>query len=382
MYFNDTWHIADRLTLNLGLRYELQNPWTERHDRLSYFNPAAPSYLNQFLPVGSTPVMGDVFLVSPESRSNVPLAKNNFGPRIGLTYGLTPKTIVRAGYGIFWIPSDVSFALNPINDMVNTPGTTYTGTVDGTHPYNTISLPFANGISPPPGRSLGTQGTQEFLTSVVQAITEVDPYHHPKGYDQQWNLSVERQLPAGFSLSAAYVGSKGTHLEQYSVQTDQISDALLGASCPPVCDRGKIGRHSVAVGAQSFSRRRNDPRSRCADHHRRAIASSLSPIHWVELAGKDRSPAPTIRFRSQRSADSPEPVRFSVAYTNSKLISNTDTLTSWLETNVGAIQDNNNLQGERSLSSQDVPQRLVVSYVLDLPFGQGKKIFCQAPGES
>ena len=62
-----------------------------------------------------------------------------------------------------------------------------------------------------------------------------------------------------------------------------------------------------------------------------------------------------------------------VAYTNSKLISNTDTLTSWLETSVGGIQDNNNLRGERSLSSQDVPQRLVVSYVLDLPFGQGKK---------
>ena len=64
-----------------------------------------------------------------------------------------------------------------------------------------------------------------------------------------------------------------------------------------------------------------------------------------------------------------------VAYTNSKLLSNTDTLTSWLETGVGSIQDNNNLRGERSLSSQDVPQRLVISYVLDLPFGQGKKYF-------
>jgi hypothetical protein len=65
-----------------------------------------------------------------------------------------------------------------------------------------------------------------------------------------------------------------------------------------------------------------------------------------------------------------------VAYTNSKLMSNTDTLTSWLEGGTtggtGATQDWNNLKGERSLSSQDVPQRLVVSYVLDLPFGHGK----------
>jgi len=62
-----------------------------------------------------------------------------------------------------------------------------------------------------------------------------------------------------------------------------------------------------------------------------------------------------------------------VAYTNSKLISDTDTLTSWLEPTVGGIQDNNNLSGERSLSSQDVPQRMVISYVLDLPVGKGRK---------
>jgi hypothetical protein len=72
-----------------------------------------------------------------------------------------------------------------------------------------------------------------------------------------------------------------------------------------------------------------------------------------------------------------------VAYTNAKLISNTDTLTSWLEGGfggVGLIQDNYNLRGERSLSSQDVPQRLVVSYVLDLPFGRGKKFLAGLGG--
>jgi hypothetical protein len=66
-----------------------------------------------------------------------------------------------------------------------------------------------------------------------------------------------------------------------------------------------------------------------------------------------------------------------VAYTNAKLMSNTDTLTSWLEGGttggVGGIQDWNNLKGERSLSSQDISQRMIISYVLDLPFGKGKK---------
>jgi hypothetical protein len=70
-----------------------------------------------------------------------------------------------------------------------------------------------------------------------------------------------------------------------------------------------------------------------------------------------------------------------VAYTNAKLISDADTLTNWLEGGgTGAIQDHTNLKGERSLSSQDVSQRLVISYVLDLPFGRGKRFLSDATG--
>jgi hypothetical protein len=380
VYFNDTWHLAEKLTLNLGLRYEHQSPWTERDNRLSYFDPGAASYLNQYLPAGSPPVMGDVFLVPPGMRSNLRLAKGDLAPRIGLAYGLTPKTIVRSGYGIFWIPTDVSFALNPINDMVNAPGTTYTGTVDGTHPYNSISLPFPDGISPPPGRSLGVQGTQEFLTRVVQSITEVDRAHHPEGYVQQWNLSVERQLPAGFGLSAAYVGSKGTHLEQYSQQTDQISDALLAQAASQFAAAGK----SAVTLLESM------PNPFFVNGQALALAAPTTTVGQllrpypqytsVELAGQGSfdSIYHSLQVTAQRRFAGAGSLQ--VAYTNSKLISNTDTLTSWLETGVGGIQDNNNLRGERSLSSQDVPQRLVISYVLDLPFGQGKKYLSNLSG--
>jgi hypothetical protein len=380
VYFNDTWHLAEKLTLNLGLRYEHQSPWTERDNRLSYFDPGAASYLNQYRPAGSPPVMGDVFLLPPGMRSNLRLAKGDLAPRIGLAYGLTPKTIVRSGYGIFWIPTDVSFALNPINDMVNAPGTTYTGTVDGTHPYNSISLPFPDGISPPPGRSLGVQGTQEFLTRVVQSITEVDRAHHPEGYVQQWNLSVERQLPAGFGLSAAYVGSKGTHLEQYSQQTDQISDALLAQAASQFAAAGK----SAVTLLQSM------PNPFFVNGQALALAAPTTTVgqllrpypqyRSVELAGQGSfdSIYHSLQVTAQRRFAGAGSLQ--VAYTNSKLISNTDTLTSWLETGVGGIQDNNNLRGERSLSSQDVPQRLVISYVLDLPFGQGKKYLSNLSG--
>jgi len=372
-HFNDAWHAKDRLTVSLGLRYELQGPWSERFNRLSTFVPNAPSYLNQFLPAGSPTVHGDVYLVPPGVRHNLPLQKDNFAPRIGVAYGLTPKTIVRSGYGIFWVPNDVSFALNPINDMINASATTYTGTVDGTHPYNSITLPFPNGISGPPGRSLGTQGTQQFLTQVVQAITEVDGANYRGSYVQQWNLSIERQFPGEVLLSAAYVGSEGTHLDQYSQQVDQISDSLLAQAAAQFAAGGR----SAVTLLQSV------PNPFFVNGQALALAAPtttagqlLRPYPQytsVQLAGQGafasiyHSLQVTARRRFAGAGS------LLVAYTNSKLISNTDTLTSWLETGVGALQDNNNLNAERSLSSQDVPQRLVISYVLDLPFGQGKK---------
>ena len=109
LYFNDTWRTTNALSLNLGLRYELQGPWSERHNRLSYFDPGATSYINQFLPAGSSPVMGDAFLISPGARNNLPLATDNMSPRLGIAYSLSSSTVVRSGYGILWIPDYMSY---------------------------------------------------------------------------------------------------------------------------------------------------------------------------------------------------------------------------------------------------------------------------------
>src|ERR1700686_2512206 len=377
-HFSDVWHTEDKLTVSLGLRYELQGPWSERFNRLSNFVPGAPSYLNQFLPPGSPVVNGDVYLVPPGVRHNLPLQKDNFAPRIGVAYAVTPKTIVRSGYGIFWVPNDVSFALNPINDMINASATTYTGTLDGTHPYNSISLPFPNGISAPPGRALGTRGTQQFLTQVVQSITEVDPNHYRGSYNQQWNLSVERQIPGGFLLSVAYVGSKGTHLEQYSQQVNQISDALLAQAAAQVDLTLPNPRQNVAIVQSTPNPFFINGQALALTGSTTTKGQLLRPYPQytsVQLAGQGSYDSIYHSFQLTAQRRFAGAGSLLVAYTNSKLISDTDTLTSWLETGVGGIQNNNNLRGERSLSSQDVPQRLVVSFVLDLPFGKGKKFF-------
>jgi hypothetical protein len=382
-YIGDSWHATGRLTLNLGLRYDLQGPWSERFNRLTYFDPNAPSYLNQFLAAGTAPVNGDVFLVSPNNRNNLPLQKTDFSPRVGLAYNVTPNSVIRAAYGIFWIPTYVSFSLNPLNDMVNAAATTYTGTVDGTHPVSTISLPFPAGVSPPPGRSLGLRGTQQFLTQVVQSISEVDPSNHPEGYVQQWNLDVQRELPAGFFVSAAYVGSKGTHLAQYSQQINQISDALMAQAASQVNPSLPNPLENVTLVQSASNPFVVNGQALALSGPTTTVGQLLRPYPQyssVQLAGQGSYDSTYHSFQLTVQRRFAGAGSLLVAYTNSKLISDTDTLTAWLEPTVGAIQDNNNLRGERSLSSQDVPQRLVISYALDLPFGKGRKFFPAAEG--
>jgi hypothetical protein len=383
LYFDDSWRATRKLTLNLGLRYDLQGPWSERFNRLSYFDPKATNYLTQLLPAGSPPVLGDAFLVSPGNRNNLPLKKLDFSPRIGFAYSIDSKTVVRSGYGIFWIPDYVSFSLNPLNDMVNGGATTYTGTVDGTHPVNTIALPFPAGIAQPPGRSLGTRGTQQFLTQVVQSILEVNPGNHPEGYVQQWNVDVQHELPAGFFVSAAYVGSRGTHLAQFSQQINQISDTLLAQAAAQVNPSLPNPRQNVMLVQATPNPFFINGQALALAGPTTTVGQLLRPYPQytgVQLAGQGSYDSIYHSFQltvQRRFADAGSLL---VAYTNAKLISDTDTLTAWVEPGVGSIQDNNNLRGERSLSSQDVPQRLVFSYVLDLPFGKGKRYLSGAQG--
>ncbi|MGA9389852.1 MAG: carboxypeptidase-like regulatory domain-containing protein, partial [Candidatus Sulfotelmatobacter sp.] len=122
-YFGDTWHATPKLTLNLGVRYELQGPWSERYDKLSYFNPTATNAsVTGCSGVAGSACPGDVFLVGTganTSRNNLPLSYKQVLPRLGFAYSLDSKTVIRGGFGIFFIPNYVSFNANPYNDILN-----------------------------------------------------------------------------------------------------------------------------------------------------------------------------------------------------------------------------------------------------------------------
>jgi len=401
-YGNDTWHATPKLTINAGLRYELAGTWDERYNRLSYFNPTITNAtVTGCNGTPGSPCIGDASLVGNSinnTRNNIPLDEHEFSPRVGFAYSWDQKTVIRGGFGVFWIPNYISFALNPDNDIINLATTNFSsGANHGLYPTATldnsdctlagttfasftcaVAGPYQTGLLAPPGRS----GNLSNFVATNGSPT-LAPYNDPKpGYVEQYNLDIQRQLGYGFFADVAYAGSHGVHLEQYSTNINQIPDSYIAQAASQFA-----AGQPVAID-QPIANPLNSPNSNLNPTSNPTILAGqldrpYPQYNGLSLAGYGcctssyNSLQATLKRRFAGGGE------MTVAYTNSKLMSNTDTLTSWLEGNtggVGSVQDYNNLAGERSLSSQDVSQRLVISYVLDLPFGHGKMFLNSASG--
>lgn len=356
-YAGDQWQVNSRLTINYGLRFEQMGTWSERYDRLSVLQP---DVANDFTGVAGLNLRGRISLVNtPEnpSRNNQKLG-NLFSPRFGLAYRLSNKTVLRTGYGMFWIPNDTRWNMAPNNDAVNSFNNPFNGTLDGSvTPNDTLRNPFPNGLLQTPGRNANTP-QRLFGQGIAGAI-----FNDPFSYAQQWNFDIQRELPGGMALSVAYAGSKGTHLPGPDQQIDQlpVEFMALGSRLQQQVPNPFYG--SVGIGPLA------QPNV--------AYGQLLRPYpQYNGYAMKN----PTNRNSIYHSAQINLEKRFARggsivgAYTWSKLISDTDTITGWLEPGGGAgnVQDHYNIRAERSLALYDTPHRLVVSYVYDLPFGKGQ----------
>jgi hypothetical protein len=364
-FVGDQWRVTPRLTLNYGVRFEQMGPWSERFDRLSVLLPGVP---NEIAKAAGMDLQGKLGIVnSPDnpSRNNQKLG-NLWSPRFGIAYRLTDKTVFRGGYGIFYLPNDVRWNLAPNNDPVNSFNNPFNGTLDGSvTPNEVLSNPFPNGLLPTPGRSANVQ--QAFFGQGIAASI----YDAPYSYAQQWNFDVERELPGGIALSVAYAGSKGTHLPGPDQQLDQLPPEFmsLGAKLQEQVANPFFGLVSIGTLAQP----------------KVAYGQLLRPYpQYNGFSMKN----PTNRNSIYHSGQLKLEKRFGRggtilgAYTWSKLISDTDTITGWLEPGGGAggVQDNYNLRAERSLALYDTPHRAVISYIIDLPFGKGQWLGRNATG--
>jgi hypothetical protein len=287
-----------------------------------------------------------------------------FSPRIGLAYSPTESLVVRAGYGIAFLPATVSFSLGPYNSPVNNSVTTMLTSLDGGLTPNlatTLSNPFPNGIA-------GPSHTQAFIDGLVGQGIQSPIASQPYPYTQQYNVDVQKQWKS-MLIDVGYVGSRGVHLPFYDINVDQIPDqylslgnALLNQVPNPFygvipASAGVLGQKTVAQG-----------------YLLRPFPQYLYTSLDSPTIGDSTYNSLQVKFQKRMGAGGV----FLGSYSYSHLTGTVDVLSPWLEAsryNVGGgqgVQDNTNVwSGEKSISSFDVPNRLVLSYVVDLPFGKG-----------
>ncbi|HEY2012082.1 MAG TPA: TonB-dependent receptor, partial [Bryobacteraceae bacterium] len=199
-YFQDDIRVSKKLTVNAGVRWEREYGLQEANNQMVVgFNTAASN------PLGAKGVIefaGQGGYGIHVSNPNL----NKFGPRVGLAWQVTPKTTVRAGYGLFWAPQ---FAIGtPYNPPGFTATTSYISSNDGNAtPANTLSNPFPAGLAVPTGSSLGA------LTGIGQSLSIIDPNARSPRVNQ-FSIDIQRELPFGIAAEVGYVGSRSSHLTQ------------------------------------------------------------------------------------------------------------------------------------------------------------------------
>jgi len=232
-FAQDDWRIFSKLSLNLGLRYEYNGPYTEAQDRIANleigpgFTAAVP-----VVPAGAVLPPGSGTLAVSSNPSLIHPDRNNFAPRIGIAWKPLKKTVVRAGYGINYNLAQYgamiqNFAFQPPFANTATNATTVTG-LTGPAP-----LTLTNGFP----AAAQTTVTNNFA---------VDP-NYALGYVQIWNLDIQHELPGNVMLNVGYNGAKGTRLD--------TERALFGADNQPFIYESSEGNSTLNAASVRVRRR-------------------------------------------------------------------------------------------------------------------------------
>lgn len=365
LYAEDDVKVTRDLTATIGIRWDHEDPRREAHNMMSNFNYTGTATLEN-----GTAVTGGLEFpgVNGVSKGQWDTSMTDFSPRIGLAYALGTKTVVRAGYGIFFGNSwgngrnggSTSNSAMPQQGFYCT--TSSPTTLDnGLTPYATYSDPFPGGnFCEASGSSAG------LLTNLGASLTYVDR-NYKQAYMQGWNFNIQRALPGNMSIEVAYSGSKGTHLvgtwnkNQLSPQymslgsslNDQVENPYYG-----VITSGSLASPTITRG-QSLR-----PYPQFTDVNSALATYGASSYHAMFV---------TVQRRLANGFS------VSAAYTWSKLIDDVIPSPNWggfsgSSFQIGIPQNYWDPKSERSLSGYDIPQSLVVSYIYELPLGKNKPL--------
>jgi hypothetical protein len=326
-YAQDTYRVNNRLTLNLGLRYELPFPYTEVKNRQTLFIPGRQSTVVPDAPTGLL-YPGDVGVPA----GLIPTFKKGFAPRVGFAWDPTgsAKWLVTSAYGIFYEPYYTGQG-GPLQSPISAPPYLQTEQISTPN----FADPF-NGNPPVSG---------QFATPLTNLTLDAKL---PLPYAQDWDLNVQRSFGANLLLQVGYVGTKGTKLPRFIEGNPAIY--IPGASTPDNADQRRL--YSGCTLA--------DPPTACSFSSAGLIAGiANSSYNALEASLKKR-------FSHGLS--------FLASYTYSKAI---DDASSFNMTGSAAkpvagendlAQNPFDLAAERGPSLFDARHRFVFSYQWSLPF--------------
>jgi Carboxypeptidase regulatory-like domain len=331
-FFQDDWTLSQRLTLNLGVRWETDTPIKDKDNRMNGFDPQAIN------PVSGTP--GVVRFAGVDGWPEAPYETdwNNFGPRVGFAWRPFARTVIRGGAGIFFAhPFD--------HGAPNSAALGFEKSANLNTPDNGITAPFLlkDGV-PPLNLSGGALDAGFGAVQVGRATTTAVTYFERDrrtGYSQQFNLGIQHELPGGWLVEASYLGNLSRKLPSQNLSINQIEPSRLTAS--------------------STQRDRPFPQF------------SNVTIVFPSL-GASNYHAGTLRVEKRFAAG----FNLLSTYTWAKFLNNVDEGGSALGDNP-PYSDYYNRRFDYGPSSNDIRHSFTVSSVYELPFGEGKRWLSNHP---
>jgi Carboxypeptidase regulatory-like domain/TonB dependent receptor len=395
-FVQDNYRVTPKLTLNLGMRYEISLPRTERFNRMNWLDPNAPSPLQ--LP-GLAPLHGIEVFVSPKNRTNYYTDYKAIQPRFGLAYQLPHAFVVRGGYGIYFsTPRSGAAGTGPwgYQGFNIQPPWLSTLNIDGATPYNSLkntsclfAAPFTCGVAPPPGSSLGA-----FNDIGGDAVGPIPSVSQNIPYEQAWSLGFQKELPGKILLDATYVGKKGTHLYLGAFRNiNRLPTSAIAGMTP-----AQIGNLKNGTVANPFffdptqfpAGTACDPTRFICDPASGLAGPTVNPYRllvpfpqYTSFQGDSPPIANSIYHALQVRVEKEfsNGLQFLMTYSWSKSIDDASTTDDSVVFLGGGILNTGNslnvqnpfdLRAERGVSVFDIPQILQFSYVYELPVGRGK----------
>jgi hypothetical protein len=369
-FAQDDWKITSRLTMNVGLRYEINRGAYEKYDRMSYFDPTLPN------PAADNALGALRFLGSGEGRvgrRNLWNDAKGWGPRIGLAFQLDQKTVFRGGFGIFYA-SEKAPGLTP-SDTGFTAAPGWSSADAGITPAFWWDQGFPAWQKPPfinAGFNAG-QGVSWFGADEIAKLPNT----------ASWNLAVSRSLPGNYVLDMTYTGSKGTHLASDRVNYMQVPPqyARLGSLLNRQIDDPAV----VAAGFKPPF-----PSFRTVLGTRATLAQSLRMFPQYSGVGtggmQNHSGNSTYHALIAKVTKRYSGGLSLVAdYVWAKLLTDADSSEPWIAgvvgsgVGAGSAQNHWNRGVEKAYGVLDMPHMFKFTGAYELPFGKGRKHVASGP---